>query len=80
VAVRAFRDEPSLAAGPVSGHRQILVIHAPTNLRPEITSELSVSVNTVNTHVRNIYAKLQARDHSSAVRRESCGYPDGSEA
>jgi len=29
VAVRAFRDEPSLAAGPVSGHHQILVIHAP---------------------------------------------------
>ena len=42
----------------------------PTNLsRPEIASELSVSVNTVNTHVRNIYAKLQARDRSSAIRR-----------
>jgi LuxR family transcriptional regulator, maltose regulon positive regulatory protein len=44
--------------------------YLPTNLsRPEIASELSVSVNTVNTHVRNIYAKLQARDRSSAVRR-----------
>jgi hypothetical protein len=31
--------------------------------------ELSVSVNTVNTHIRNIYAKLQAQDRSSAVRR-----------
>ena len=42
----------------------------PTNLsRPEIASELSVSVNTVNTHIRNIYAKLQARDRSSAVQR-----------
>jgi hypothetical protein len=29
VAVRAFRDEPSVAAGQVSGHHQILVIHAP---------------------------------------------------
>ncbi len=29
MAVRAFRDEPSLAAGRVSGHHQILVIHAP---------------------------------------------------
>jgi hypothetical protein len=27
VVVRAFRDEPSLAAGRVSGHHQILVIH-----------------------------------------------------
>jgi LuxR family transcriptional regulator, maltose regulon positive regulatory protein len=44
--------------------------YLPTNLsRPEIASELSVSVNTVNTHVRNIYAKLQARDRSSAVKR-----------
>ncbi|GAA1642827.1 LuxR C-terminal-related transcriptional regulator [Georgenia ruanii] len=44
--------------------------YLPTNLsRPEIARELSVSVNTVNTHVRNIYAKLQARDRSSAVDR-----------
>jgi len=42
----------------------------PTNLsRPEIASQLSVSVNTVNTHVRNIYTKLQASDRSSAVQR-----------
>ena len=44
--------------------------YLPTNLsRPEIASELSVSVNTVNTHIRNIYAKLQTQDRSSAVRR-----------
>jgi LuxR family maltose regulon positive regulatory protein len=44
--------------------------YLPTNLsRPEIASELSVSVNTVNTHVRNIYAKLQVGDRSSAVQR-----------
>ena len=44
--------------------------YLPTNLsRPEIASELSVSVNTVNTHIRNIYAKLRAQDRSSAVRR-----------
>lgn len=41
----------------------------PTNLtRPEIASELYVSVNTVNTHIRNIYAKLGAHDRSSAVQ------------
>jgi LuxR family maltose regulon positive regulatory protein len=44
--------------------------YLPTNLsRPEIASELSVSVNTVNTHIRNIYAKLQTQDRSGAVRR-----------
>jgi LuxR family transcriptional regulator, maltose regulon positive regulatory protein len=44
--------------------------YLPTNLsRPEIASELSVSPSTVSTHIRNIYAKLQARDRSSAVRR-----------
>jgi LuxR family transcriptional regulator, maltose regulon positive regulatory protein len=44
--------------------------YLPTNLsRPEIADELSVSPNTVNTHLRSIYAKLQVRDRSSAVRR-----------
>ena len=44
--------------------------YLPTNLsRLEIASDLSVSVNTVNTHIRNIYAKLGAQDRSSAVQR-----------
>ena len=44
--------------------------YLPTNLsRPEIAGELSISLNTVNTHIRSIYAKLQARDRASAVRR-----------
>jgi LuxR family transcriptional regulator, maltose regulon positive regulatory protein len=44
--------------------------YLPTNLsRPEIAAELSVSVNTINTHIRSIYAKLQATDRSSAVHR-----------
>jgi LuxR family maltose regulon positive regulatory protein len=44
--------------------------YLPTNLtRPEIAQELYVSINTVNTHIRNIYSKLGARDRSSAVAR-----------
>jgi LuxR family maltose regulon positive regulatory protein len=44
--------------------------YLPTNLtRPEIAGELYVSVNTVNTHIRNIYSKLGARDRSTAVHR-----------
>ena len=44
--------------------------YLPTNLtRPEIAREIYVSINTVNTHIRNIYAKLGARDRSSAVER-----------
>jgi LuxR family transcriptional regulator, maltose regulon positive regulatory protein len=43
--------------------------YLPTNLtRPDIARELYVSINTVNTHIRNIYSKLGARDRSSAVQ------------
>jgi LuxR family maltose regulon positive regulatory protein len=44
--------------------------YLPTNLtRTEIAQALHVSINTVNTHIRNVYAKLGARDRSAAVHR-----------
>jgi LuxR family maltose regulon positive regulatory protein len=44
--------------------------YLPTNLtRPDIAGELYVSINTINTHFRNIYSKLGARDRTSAVQR-----------
>jgi LuxR family maltose regulon positive regulatory protein len=36
---------------------------------PELANELFVSVNTVKTHMRSIYAKLGAHNRSEAVRR-----------
>jgi LuxR family transcriptional regulator, maltose regulon positive regulatory protein len=67
----APRHESSLAEIEQLSPSELRVLRfLPTNLsRPEIASELSVSVNTVNTHIRNIYAKLQAQDRSSAVQR-----------
>ena len=49
--------------------------YLPTNLsRPEIAGELSVSVNTVNTHIRNIYTKLRpATGPRPSSARDSCG-------
>jgi LuxR family maltose regulon positive regulatory protein len=44
--------------------------YLPTNLtRRGIAGELFVTVNTVNTHMRNIYYKLGVSDRSSAVKR-----------
>ena len=64
-------NNPSSAATEQLSPSELRVLrYLPTNLsRPEIASELSVSVNTVNTHIRNIYAKLQTQDRSSAVQR-----------
>jgi LuxR family transcriptional regulator, maltose regulon positive regulatory protein len=44
--------------------------YLPTNLtRREIAGDLLVSVNTVDTHIRRIYAKLGATDRTAAVDR-----------
>jgi LuxR family transcriptional regulator, maltose regulon positive regulatory protein len=57
-------------AGELSPGELRVLRYLPTNLsRPEIAGELSVSTNTVNTHVRSIYAKLQVGDRASAVQR-----------
>jgi LuxR family maltose regulon positive regulatory protein len=44
--------------------------YLPTNLtRPEIARELSISRNTIKTHIRNLYAKLGVHTRAEAVTR-----------
>jgi LuxR family maltose regulon positive regulatory protein len=66
----SVRREWANPAEPLSPSELRVLRYLPTNLtRPEIASELYVSVNTVNTHIRNIYMKLGTRGRSSAVER-----------
>jgi LuxR family maltose regulon positive regulatory protein len=67
----AAKEQSSLPPAEELSPGELRVLrYLPTNLsRPEIAGELSISPNTVNAHIRSIYAKLQVRDRSSAVRR-----------
>jgi LuxR family maltose regulon positive regulatory protein len=61
---------PAPAGGELSPGELRVLRYLPSNLsRQQIAGELSVSLNTVNTHLRSIYAKLQVRDRSAAVLR-----------
>jgi len=61
---------PLLDAEQLSAGEARVLRYLSTNLsRPEIAGELSVSVNTISTHIRSIYAKLGVKDRSSAVQR-----------
>jgi LuxR family transcriptional regulator, maltose regulon positive regulatory protein len=52
----------------LSGRELRVLGFLPTNLsRPDIARELRVSVNTVNTHMRNIFLKLGAGNRTEAV-------------
>jgi len=57
-------------AEPLSEAELRVLRYLPTNLRaPEIAGELFVSVNTVRTHMRHIYAKLGVHQRAEAVER-----------
>jgi LuxR family maltose regulon positive regulatory protein len=62
--------QPPLDSEELSPSELRVLGYLPTNLtRPEIAQELHVSINTVNTHIRNVYTKLGVRDRSAAVER-----------
>lgn len=59
---------PELLTEPLSESEIRVLRYLPTNLTaPEIARELSVSINTVRTHMRHVYAKLGTHTRSDAV-------------
>ena len=68
---RGGLDQPVMMPVEQLSRSELRVLrYLPTNLtRREIASELSVSLNTVDTHIRRIYAKLSATDRTAAVER-----------
>jgi LuxR family transcriptional regulator, maltose regulon positive regulatory protein len=65
-----LEENPAPLAQELSPSELRVLRYLPTNLsRPEIADELSVSLNTVNTHLRRVFAKLGADDRSAAVHR-----------
>ena len=66
----APEEHPASLAKELSPVELRVLRYLPTNLsRRAIAGEMSVSENTVGTHLRRIYAKLQVSDRSSAVHR-----------
>jgi LuxR family maltose regulon positive regulatory protein len=64
------RGEPAPLQDELSEAELRVVRYLPSNLRaPEIAAELFVSPNTVRTHLRHIYAKLDAHSRKEAVDR-----------
>ncbi len=64
------RGEPDPLLEALSDAELRVLRYLPSNLKtPEIASELCVSANTVRTHIRHTYSKLDAHDRSAAVAR-----------
>jgi LuxR family maltose regulon positive regulatory protein len=62
--------EPRPAIDELSEAELRVVRYLPSNLKaPEIAAELFVSANTIRTHLRHIYAKLDVHNRSEAVER-----------
>jgi LuxR family maltose regulon positive regulatory protein len=63
-------EEPAPLLDELSDAELRVLRYLPSNLKaPEIASELYVSPNTVRTHLRHIYAKLDVHTRGDAVSR-----------
>ncbi len=70
VPVRALQEAPVLLVEPLTEREREVLIHVASMLNTaEVASEMYISVNTVKTHLKNIYRKLAAAHRSEAVRR-----------
>jgi LuxR family transcriptional regulator, maltose regulon positive regulatory protein len=64
------RSEPVRLREPLSESETRVLRYLPTNLSvPEVASELSLSVNTIRTHIRHVYEKLGAHCRTEAVEQ-----------
>ena len=68
--VRAQEKAPVLLVEPLTEREREVLVHVACMLNTaEVASEMYISVNTVKTHLKNIYRKLAAAHRSEAVRR-----------
>jgi LuxR family maltose regulon positive regulatory protein len=64
------QGEPAPLLDELSAAELRVIRYLPSNLRaPEVASELFVSTNTIRTHLRHIYAKLDVHNRAEAVAR-----------
>jgi LuxR family maltose regulon positive regulatory protein len=67
---RGAREETARLIEPLSRSEVRVLRYLPTNLpAPEVARELSLSVHTVRTHMRHIFAKLGVHRRTEAVTR-----------
>jgi LuxR family transcriptional regulator, maltose regulon positive regulatory protein len=68
--VRALEPAPPLLVESLTEREREVLVHVSGMLNTvEVANEMYISVNTVKTHLRNIYRKLAAANRSEAVRR-----------